>query len=66
MTAMIKDIGDRLNALREEWLKVDYKMNNMEYQNFDLGVKFIMAAAMVELVRIGREEQEANQNNQLL
>jgi hypothetical protein len=50
----LTDIGDRLNALRHEFVKA--QLTN--YQDFDIGVKMIIAAALVELVKIERENQE--------
>jgi hypothetical protein len=51
----LTDLGDRLNALREEYLKTELLT---PYHTLDLGVKMIMAAALLELVKIGRENQK--------
>ena len=56
------DIGDRLNALREEWVN-NTNPSHEELLEYDLGLKFIIAAALVELVIIGRENQEKDETN---
>ena len=56
---MITDLGDRLNALRDQYVKT--KMLT-PYHELDLGVKMIMAAALVELVKIKREEQSKDES----
>jgi hypothetical protein len=50
-----KDIGDRLNELRAIWVE---DKECKDYLNYDIGVKMVIAAGIVELVKIGRENQE--------
>ncbi|WP_411753266.1 hypothetical protein [Serratia sp. (in: enterobacteria)] len=50
----LTDIGDRLNALRAVYAEMHL---NDEYKELDIGVKMIIAAALVELVKIERENQ---------
>ena len=44
----LMDIGDRLNALRVEYIESE---DLDTYQTLDIGVKLIIAAALVEMVK---------------
>lgn len=47
MSQYITDLGDRLNALRHVFVNT----NLSNYEDLDIGVKLIIAAALVELVK---------------